>query len=139
VRKVILADSGPLVAFLSERDRFHQWARQQFADISGPVVTCEAVLTEAFFLLGHHRPGVEALLRLVESGLVRVGFSLADEAEPIRKLVARYANVPMSLADACLVRMTEIHSRSRVLTIDSDFLIYRRHGRQTIPLIMPPR
>ncbi len=79
------------------------------------------------------------MLRLVESGLVTTGFNLMEEVVTIRKLVERYADVPMSLADACLVRMSEKRPNSVVLTIDTDFIIYRKHGRQVIPLIMPPR
>lgn len=49
----------------------------------------------------------------------------------------RYADVPMSLADACLVRMSELSDDASVLTLDSDFRIYRRLGRQAIPLLTP--
>ncbi len=139
MRRLILLDSGPLVAFLSERDRYYQWAREQLRAVSAPLLTCEPVLTEAFFLLRDRHPGSEAVLRLVESGLVTTGFNLMEEVVTIRKLVERYADVPMSLADACLVRMSEKRPNSVVLTIDTDFIIYRKHGRQVIPLIMPPR
>jgi predicted nucleic acid-binding protein len=49
----------------------------------------------------------------------------------------RYASVPMSLADACLVRMSEVYENSQIITLDSDFTIYRKQRNQTIPVIMP--
>ena len=78
------------------------------------------------------------MLELLSRRLVQVGFRLDENVAPIRKLLARYASVPMSLADACLVRMAEQHPRSRVLTLDRDFRVYRKHGRHVIPGVMPP-
>jgi uncharacterized protein len=133
----VLLDTGPLVAFLSRRDKYHRWSVNQFSRTSGPVLTCEPVLTEACFLMAKLTNGSESVLKLVETGLIRIGFDLEPELTAIRKLVVRYVNVPMSLADACLVRMSEQYSGGTVLTIDSDFKIYRKHGRQVIPVIMP--
>lgn len=133
-----LVDTGPLVAFLNRRDRYHEWATGQLAEIPAPLLTCEAVLSEACFLLRHLRGGSQAVLELLSRGLVQVGFRLDENAVPIRKLLARYASVPMSLADACLVRMAEQHPGSRVLTLDRDFRVYRKHGRHVIPGVMPP-
>lgn len=81
--------------------------------------------------------GSDAVFELVNRGLVSLSFDLKDEIEAVRKLIARFSNLPMSLADACLVRMSEQFSKSTVLTLDSDFQIYRKHGRKVIPLIMP--
>lgn len=135
----ILLDTGPLVAFLRRRDRYHQWTVEQFARIRPPALTCEPVLTEACFLMRDLPKGCESVLKLLETGLIRVAFELQNELAQIRKLVAQYASVPMSLADACLVRMSEQHSGSVVLTINGDFSIYRKHGRQVIPLITAGR
>ena len=63
---------------------------------------------------------------------------MEDEIERLVELQRAYADVPMSLADACLVRMTELHEEARVLTTDSDFRLYRRNRRQVIPLLVPP-
>jgi hypothetical protein len=68
-----------------------------------------------------------------------VEFQASSHVRSLAALIAKYSNVPMSLADACLVRMTELHEDSVVMTLDGDFLIYRRHGRQAIPVLMPPR
>jgi len=133
----VLLDTGPLVAYLHRRDRNHLWAVQQLSKITPPLLTCEAVLAEACFLLRGFKGGGWPVLELLESGLVRVAFHLEEEISAVRKLVARYQSVPMALADACLVRMSELRSQSSVLTCDSDFGIYRKHGRMRIPLIIP--
>jgi predicted nucleic acid-binding protein len=133
----VILDTGPLVAYLHRDDRRHAWAEAQFAAIRSPMVTCEAVLSEACFLLRGLRGGSEAVLELLESGSVAVPFRLQEERSAVKSLMARYADVPMSLADACLVRMAELSPRAAVMTFDSDFTIYRKHGRQVIPLLMP--
>ena len=69
--------------------------------------------------------------------VVQLPLRLQDEHSAVKVLLARYADVPMSLADACLVRMSEQYTNSLVLTCDSDFRRYRRHRRQRIPTIMP--
>lgn len=132
-----IVDTGPLVALLDRKDRYHGWVKEQLDSIDPPLDTCEAVLSEAAFLLSHVPGGSQALLELVAKGLVKVSFSLQVEARPIQQLLLRYANVPMSLADACLVRLTEIHSEGILLTLDSDFKIYRRHRRAVIPVLLP--
>ena len=136
---VILLDTGPWVALHCRDDAFHQWARAEFSRHAGPFLTCEAVVAETCFLLarGGHDPS--KALAMIERGAVRLGLSLSDECEAVRKLFERFDNVPASLADACLIRMSEIFEDSRVLTLDHDFDIYRRHGRRTIPFIAPVR
>lgn len=125
------------MALLDRRDKYHDWIKEQLESIDPPLDTCEAVLSEAAFLLSHLPGGSQALLDLVTKGLVAVSFSLQAEARPIQQLLMRYANVPMALADACLVRLTEIHPESVLVTIDSDFQIYRRNGRSVIPMLFP--
>lgn len=133
----VIIDTGPVVAFLNKRDTWHQWAVSQLAAIEPPLLTCEPVLSEAAFLLRADPRGGDALLELVERNLIVCAFHLEDALEHVRRLMKRYRDVPMSLADACLVRMTEERRTSRVLTLDSDFRHYRRLGRQVIPLISP--
>ena len=137
MKEAVLVDTGPIVAFLNSRDRYHEWSRETFAEIEAPVMSCEAVLSEACFLLRTARGGSEAVLKLVDRGLVRLPFRLEAETGPIRRLLSRYSNVPMSLADACLVRMSERLSDSVLLTLDRDFKVYRKHGRNVIPIRMP--
>lgn len=137
MRDKVLVDTGPLVAFLDRRDQYHDWVTAQLASVDPPLLTCEAVLTETCFLVRGLRGGGQRVIELLESGLLRAPFRLEQEAGAITRLLARYANVPMSLADACLVRMAEQHAGSVVLTLDSDFRIYRKQGRHLIPTIMP--
>lgn len=136
-RGIVLLDTGPLVAALARDDRAHAWAREQFETLAGPFLTCEAVITEACHLLRTAERGSTAVLRLLESGALRVGMDLAEEASAIRKLLERYRGVPAALADVCLVRMSELYDSCTVLTLDSDFHIYRRHGRKSIPVLHP--
>lgn len=133
----MLADTGPLVAYLDRDDQRHAWAKSCFGRLCEPLLTCEAVLAESLFLLRRGGISPDPLLQLVTRGLVIPEFRLNDEADAIMKLMQRYRNVPMSLADACLVRMSEIHERSTVFTLDSDFTIYRKSQRRVIPLLRP--
>lgn len=129
-------DAGYIVALLSRRDTHHRWALVQVAEFNLPWRTCEAALSEAFHLLGMH--GVPALSALLRRRAVIIDFDFAEHQEPTLRLLQKYAKVPMSLADACLVRMTETLSDSVILTTDADFRMYRRHSRQIIPCVMPP-
>jgi predicted nucleic acid-binding protein len=131
----LLVDAGFLVALLSRRDSHHPWAVTQATQYAPPWRTCEAVLSEAFHLLG--RRGAPALSALLRRRAVLVNFDFNDEMESVLRLLQKYADISMSLADACLVRMTETFSDPVILTTDSDFRVYRRHSRQVIPCVLP--
>jgi len=135
--ETVIVDAGPLVAFLKRDDEHHDWARQVFDRLTNPLLTCDSVLSEALFLLQQTHGGTEQLVTLLERGIVAPCFDLATQLSEVGKLLRKYESVPMSLADACLVRMVELHPRSSVFTLDSDFQIYRRNRRQTIPVISP--
>ncbi len=137
MKQSILLDTGPLVAFLNRRDRFHKWAVAQWDHISPPMLTCEAVVSEACFLLAGSRKGNDSVMQLVQRQIISIPFRLDENIQPIRKLLAKYGSVPMALADACLVRMSELYQNSSVFTLDSDFNVYRKDGRRIIPTIMP--
>lgn len=137
MRSNVILDTGPLVALLNRRDQHHAWARARFADTEPPLLTCEAVISESCFLVRSLPQGPQAVLDLLQREVVAIPFRIGEEVQHLAKLLARYASVPMSLADACLVRMAEQQAQGVVLTLDSDFRIYRRHGRQVIPTIMP--
>ena len=131
----VIVDAGFLVALLSRRDSRHKWAATIAADHAPPWRTCEAALSEAFHLLGARgTPGLGALLQ--RRALI-VAFDMDNDVESVLKLLQKYADVPMSLADACLVRMSETFPDPIILTTDSDFRIYRRHSRQTVPCKLP--
>jgi len=131
----VLVDAGFLVALLSRRDFHHRWAVQQASENPPPWHTCEAALSEAFHLLGERgAPGLSAMLW--RRAVIAV-FNLDQSLEAVLTLLRKYASVPMSLADACLVRMCETVADPVILTTDSDFRIYRRHSRQVVPCIVP--
>lgn len=132
-----LLDTGPWVALHCLGERHHNWAKEQFARHPAPFLTCEAVVAETCFLLKRGGFDPAKALALIERGVVRVGMTLAEETSAVRSLFERYGNVPASLADACLIRMSELYERCVVLTLDSDFQIYRRFGRRVIPLQRP--
>jgi predicted nucleic acid-binding protein len=98
-------------------------------------MTCEAVLSEATHLLGQH--GLGNFLSLLRRGAVVCRYRFAEDVAPVIKLLGKYKDVPMSFADACLVRMTETLDDPVLLTTDGDFRVYRRHSRQVIPCLLP--
>lgn len=131
----VIVDSGFLVALLSRTDLHHAWAVAQVPRLGHPWLTCDSVLSESFHLVG--RQGSPKLAELLRRDVVSLVFDLGDELEPVLTLMDKYANVPMSLADACLVRMTETLADPLLITTDADFQIYRRHSRQVIPFLAP--
>ena len=134
----VILDTGPLIAFLNSRDEHHDWARDQWARVEPPFLTCEAVVAETCFLAGRLASGArEAVVELVERGVLDLSFRLANEAAAVARLMKKYDDLPMSLADACLVRISEQNPGSVVLTLDGDFRIYRRGGREPVPVRMP--
>jgi predicted nucleic acid-binding protein len=134
----VIVDTGPIVAILMAGDQYHCWARTEWVRMKPPALTCEAVVSEAQHII--HRLGGDpvTVLQFVRRGIVTVSFQMEPEVERLISMQNSYADVPMSLADACLVRMSELAPRSRVMTTDSDFRVYRRNRRQIIPLIAPP-
>lgn len=135
----IIVDTGPLVAYLDRGDIDHGWAKETFSSITRPLLTCEAVIAEALFLLARGGIPQDGMLGMLDRGLVLPEFRLNLEIGAIRQLMKAYHDVPMSLADACLVRMAELHEGSKVMTLDSDFSIYRKSRRKVIPLLRPER
>ncbi|MBI3879726.1 MAG: PIN domain-containing protein [Verrucomicrobia bacterium] len=133
----VLLDTGPLVAFLCAGDEFHDWTVARLKELRPPFLTCEAVLSETCFVLDHEPAAMEQLATLLARGWIRTAFDFADEADAVMTLLRRYHSVPMSFADACLVRMAELHEGQPVFTLDRDFRVYRKNGRQVIPLICP--
>ncbi|MBT5901999.1 MAG: PIN domain-containing protein [Opitutaceae bacterium] len=133
----VILDTGPLVAVLDRRDEFHPWAVQELSKVTAPVISCEPVLSETSHLINRIDPGYLRLCELVENGLIGLRFNLSDQFTAVSTLLRKYRDTPMSLADACLVRMSELYEGATIMTIDSDFLHYRRNGRNVIPLIYP--
>ncbi|MCL4786326.1 MAG: PIN domain-containing protein [Verrucomicrobia bacterium] len=137
MKEVIIVDTGPLVTFLAAGLKHQAWVCEQWERLHPPMITCEPVLTEAAFLLKREGCEPDALFVLLERGVIRVSMEIEDQLPDLRTLMRRYRDRPMSLADACLVRLSELHRDSRIFTLDADFRIYRRHGNKVIPLLMP--
>lgn len=130
-----IADTGFLVAFANRNDRYHSWALQVASGVTEPLLTCEAVLAEAAF----HLQSVQLVLAMVAEGLVEIAFDCRSQLPQLAALAQRYANRNPDLADLCLIRMSELYPRHSVITVDrTDFRIYRRNRRESIPLICPP-
>jgi predicted nucleic acid-binding protein len=133
----VIVDTGPLIAFLDRSEPEHPWALSQFRLLPAPFLTCEPVLAEAFHLVRDIPSGPRQLFHLLTRGAVQIDFAIASELDDLEKLIYKYRDLPMSLADACLVRMSEQYPLASVLTLDRHFRIYRRNGRQPISVIMP--
>lgn len=130
-----IADTGFLVAFANRTDRHHDWAAGLAARVTKPLLTCEAVLAETAF----HLESVPLVLAMIRDGLVKSAFVENDHLIRMAELADRYADRRPDLADICLIRMSELHPRHPVVTVDrADFHVYRRNQREVIPLICPP-
>lgn len=139
MRPNVVVDTGPIIALLDADEAQHGWTVSRLEELQPPLLTCEAVLTEASYLIARAGAHPSLVVDLVIRGMLTVVNLLDNEADAISRLMRRYASVPMSLADACLVRITELTANATVLTLDSDFRIYRQKGRRVIPLLMPDR
>ena len=132
-----IVDTGPLVAFLDRAEQHHRWVVEQVEELEPPLLVCEPVLAEAMHLLARFSRGQDALFGLLENEALKIAFRIEEHIPALRKLHQKYRDRPMSLADACIVRMTEIYEQYAVLTLDSDFMVYRKHGREPLVLIYP--
>ena len=129
-----IADTGFLVAFANARDLHHAWALDVAAQITEPLLTCEPVLAETTFHLGD--AGV--VFEMIEEDLIRLAFDCDDHVPQLAALAKRYRDRKPDLADLCLIRMSELHPKHSIITVDKDFRVYRRNKRDIIPLIAPP-
>jgi len=133
---ITICDTGPLLAYLNRNDPHHKWAVALMKEVRAPMLVCEPVLTEIVYFLREDGLAVDPLFQLLEREAVRLDFDISSHWPRIRTLMSRYRQ--MGLADASVVVMTELHTRSQVLTIDHrDFSVYRRNDRQVINFISP--
>jgi len=137
VTRWAIVDTGPLVAHLDRRERHHAWTAAQIKRLEQPLLVCEAVITEAMYLLARHPLAQDGILGMLESGALEIGFQLAEHHKEVRELCRKYRDRPMSLADACILRMAELHEQHAVFTLDGDFRIYRKHGDEPLTVIAP--
>jgi predicted nucleic acid-binding protein len=138
VRAPVLLDTGPLVALLNRKEKAHARVKSVVEQLPAPLLTVEPVIVEATYLLRAVPGGPQAVLGLLREGLVRIPFALQAEVSQVERLMGRWASVPMSLADACLVRLVELMPEASVLTFDSDFAIYRAGKSRVIQLVDLP-
>ena len=129
-----IADTGFLVAFANRRDTHVPWALALAGHIQEPLLTCEAFSAET----AYHLKNSGLVLRMMETGLIRLAFEIENHRSELAALAKHYADRQPDLADLCLIRMSELNPQLPVITVDGDFLIYRRNPRETIPVIMPP-
>jgi predicted nucleic acid-binding protein len=132
-----IVDTGPLVAFFDRSERYHRWTADWIEQLDAPLLVCEPVLIETIYLLARFPRAQDALFSLLHNGALVLAFRLEEHIGPLHGLLRKYRDTPMSLADACVVRMAEIHDEHCVLTLDSDFTVYRKHGRQPLMLMHP--
>lgn len=135
--RAAIVDTGPLVAFLDRAEQHHPWVAERIQELDTPLLVCEPVLAETMHLLVRFSKAHDALFGLLENGALTIAFRIDEHISALRKLHQKYRDRPMSLADACIVRMAEIYERHAVLTLDSDFSVYRKHGRVPLALIHP--
>ncbi len=135
--KCVIADTGALVAILDGDDQDHAWVIREGRRLPPKMLSCEAVLSEVHFLTRDIPEAKQRIESWLADGRLELPFSVRDHHTTIHELMTRYVNVPMSFADACLVRMSELWLEAPVFTLDSDFRIYRRNKRQSLPLVCP--
>jgi predicted nucleic acid-binding protein len=130
-----IADTGFLVAFANARDLHHAWALDVAEQVTEPLLTCEPVLAEAAF----HLADAGLVLEMISEELIRLDFVCNDHLAHLSALAKRYKDRKPDLADLCLIRMSELHPKHSIITVDEDFRVYRRNKREVIPMISPPR
>ena len=130
-----ILDAGPLIAALNRQDEHHRWACEILERLGPPFYSCPEALAEAAAMTG--QPA--AIVEMVNAKEIILAFHLAEQTASVLSLLNKYADRGMDLADACVVRMTEMIRDCRVVTLDrTDLAVYRRNGRELIPVITPP-
>ena len=131
-----LVDAGPLIALLNLRDQWHDWAEQALDVIAEPLWTSEVVLAEVCYNLGQNTSAVHRLLTLVQSRHIRVLSVVETNVARLIDLMTKCER--MDVCDGSLVVLSEQFPNAKIITVDTrDFPVYRRFGREPLPLIMP--
>src|SRR5262249_61597341 len=106
----------PFVAVFGRAKQSHRWVAERIEERDAPLLVCEPVLAEAMYLIARYATAQDVLLGLVQNGALNVAFRIEEHIDAIRKLLQKYRDTPMSLADACIVRMAEIYDRHVVFS-----------------------
>lgn len=133
----VILDTGPLVAALDSSESHHEWVVAQLKTIRTPLVTCEAVIVEACHIVRSSRRAVAEIGQFIAGGMIACWPVLPDASGRVFDLMRKYRDLPMSLADACLVHLVEQQPGSAVLTLDAHFRIYRQRNRRVIRTVGP--
>ncbi len=135
----ILIDTGPLYAFFNKRDEWNLWVGKTLGACKPPLYTCESVISETIFLLQRSSMEISGLMELMTRKhlIIQPAFKSTDDQRRVQEILENYQNIPASFADACLVRMAEVHELCKLMTLDSDFSIYRKNDGKAIDLISP--
>ena len=137
--KPILLDTGVIVALLDRSEARHQDAKDAISSVEGPLVTCEAVIAESCYLLRHWKGAADAVLANVSSGTFQIPIALAQSASAVRKIIAKYQDREVDLADACLIHLAGELKTGGILTLDSDFAVYRWGTNKPFHLLLQNR
>ena len=130
-----ILDAGPLIAALTGEDQHHNWACRTLEQLGPPFYSCPEAMTEAAAMTGQ----AEAIVEMIEAGEIVLAFDLSAQTAGVLLLLRKYKDRGMDLADACIVRMSELTRDCKVITVDrKDFAVYRRNRRESIPVILPP-
>jgi len=135
--KPVLLDTGVIVALLDRSEQYHAACVEAVADNGAPLVTCEAVIAEACYLLRHMKGANEAVLEKMASGVFQIGFRLSEEPSSLKPILAKYSDREIGLADACLIQMADEFETGAILTLDKEFRVYRWGRNKSFELRVP--
>ena len=133
--KPVLLDTGVIVALLDRSERLHSVCAETVQEIEAPLVTCEAVIAESCYLLRKLAGASEAVMENVAAGIFQIPFQLSAEAIGVRKVLRKYRDRQIDLADACLIRLADEFGTADILTLDRDFAIYRWARHKTFRML----
>jgi uncharacterized protein len=133
----VLADSSFFVGLYNQRESAHRRCVAAYESVRGPLVTCEACVTEALHILGHAAPAVEAMLASIEQASLRIPFNLDGHVPQIRELMRKYSDTPADFADACPIHIANQLDTGDILTLDGDFRHYRWRRNRSFRLLIP--
>jgi predicted nucleic acid-binding protein len=134
--RLILLDTGVIVALLDRAERYHAACVEAVAEAAAPLVTCEAVIAESCYLLRRQAGAAESILENVKTGVFRIPLRLSDAAASLQRLFRKYRDREMDLADACLVHLAGELQTGDILTLDRDFEIYRWGANKQFHLLL---
>jgi uncharacterized protein len=135
--KPVLLDTGVIVALLDRSEKFHPASAAAVRDLESPMITCEAVLAESCYLLRNLPGASEAVLENVAAGIFQVPFQLSREAPAVKQILRKYRDRKIDLADACLICLADEFGAADILTLDTDFKIYRWGRNKSFSLLLP--